>query len=224
MQKAPCACWTSSGPRCGGRSPRWGFCPAGWGGGHRAGSSWGRRCCRPSCPGACRRSTLSGAWGHPESQQIKPTSNGKRTALLKQDHKLGFMEQGFKGTLLVHPGSCCHQELRQTRRPVWGALFASPSVCPRCWGWTQFPACGICKQRISTTFSAALLTLTLGQTRHCQRGCSRGRSCSLQTQFPVSSTGAGASSNSHYSSTTMWLCSSIKPLWVMSKGGLSRAN
>lgn len=60
------------------------------------------------------------------------------------------MQRGFKGTLLVHPGSCCHPELRRTRKPVWGALFASPSVCPRCWDWTQFPTCGICKQRFQT--------------------------------------------------------------------------
>lgn len=94
------------------------------------------------------------------ANKLTATYNGQRTALLKQDHKLGFMQPGFKGTLLVHPGSCCHPELRRTRRSVWGALFASPSACPGCWGWTQFPACGICKQRISNAFSAALLTLT----------------------------------------------------------------
>jgi len=65
--------------------------------------------------------------------KAKATYNGKGTVLLKCDCKLGFKQQGFKGTLLVHPGNCCHLELRQTQRSAWGAPFAAPSVCLRCW-------------------------------------------------------------------------------------------
>lgn len=51
------------------QSPHWGHGRGGEGGGHQGRNSSSQRCCRPSCPVACRLWTLTGASGHPTEQQ-----------------------------------------------------------------------------------------------------------------------------------------------------------